>query len=320
MNRVERLEGRTLFASYAAATVTELIAAIHAANASAADDTISLAVGATFTLTAVDNTTADEGPTGLPVVAAGGGDLTIVGNGATIERSAAAQTPAFRLLRADPNPMLILTDLTLQGGWATAEAGPARGGAVYYPEGGGQLFLENVIAQNNRAVGVDGSTGLEFDTAAQGAQGGGIYGGFFFARGCTFRDNLAQGGQGADGSLPTGGEARGGGIIGAGTMRNCVITGNIARGGNAGANGMGGGARGGGAYLYGYQVFDSTITHNAAIAGTGSTRKTAGSAFGGGVYASGRGVDFDSFTLRNTKRNTASSGSKDIAGIYYRIA
>src|SRR4051812_14479215 len=40
---VERLEGRTLFAGYAAATASELVAAINAANGSAAADTITLA-------------------------------------------------------------------------------------------------------------------------------------------------------------------------------------------------------------------------------------------------------------------------------------
>jgi hypothetical protein len=43
-------------------------------------NTITLARGATFTLTAVNNTT--DGPTGLPVIAANN-KLTILGNGAT---------------------------------------------------------------------------------------------------------------------------------------------------------------------------------------------------------------------------------------------
>ena len=47
MYRVERLEGRTLFASYSAATAAELIAAINATNASNQADTITLAAGAT---------------------------------------------------------------------------------------------------------------------------------------------------------------------------------------------------------------------------------------------------------------------------------
>ena len=50
---VERLEGRAVPASYTAASVTDLVAAINAANATAGADTITLAAGKTFTLTAV---------------------------------------------------------------------------------------------------------------------------------------------------------------------------------------------------------------------------------------------------------------------------
>src|SRR5262245_5229420 len=92
---LETLEGRTLFASYNASTVADLITAINAANASTGADTITLSAGKTFSLTAVDHNT--NGATGLPAIVAGGGPLTILGNGDTIERSAAAGTPGFRL-------------------------------------------------------------------------------------------------------------------------------------------------------------------------------------------------------------------------------
>src|SRR5215203_4951628 len=63
---LERLEGRTLFASYAAATVAELVAAINTANATGKSDTITLPAGATFLLSAVNNAT--NGATGLPTI------------------------------------------------------------------------------------------------------------------------------------------------------------------------------------------------------------------------------------------------------------
>ena len=107
MNRVERLEGRTLFASYAAASATELIASMTQANSSAEADTITLPAGATFTLTAVDN--GRFGPTGLPSITEAGGGLTILGNGSTIERSSAAGTPVFRLFDVDINALLTLS-------------------------------------------------------------------------------------------------------------------------------------------------------------------------------------------------------------------
>ena len=79
MYHVECLEGRTLFASYAAASAKELIAAMTQANSSAEADTIALAAGTAFSLTAAADNNATNGATGLPVVAAGGGALTIVG-------------------------------------------------------------------------------------------------------------------------------------------------------------------------------------------------------------------------------------------------
>src|SRR2546421_6329040 len=81
---LERLEDRHLPSSYAAASVSDLIADINAANQAGGSNTIALAAGTTFALTAANNST--DGPTGLPVIAAHD-DLTIIGNGDTIERS-----------------------------------------------------------------------------------------------------------------------------------------------------------------------------------------------------------------------------------------
>src|SRR5687767_4599379 len=92
VNSLERLEVRTLFASFTATSVPDLIADINAANRTAAADTITLAPGETFTLTAINNFA--DGTNGLPVIR---GSLTIVGHGRTIQRSAAAYTPSFRL-------------------------------------------------------------------------------------------------------------------------------------------------------------------------------------------------------------------------------
>src|SRR4051794_3122705 len=60
--------------------------AINAVNTNAEDDTIQLAAGGNYTLTAVDN-----GVNGLPQLGADSGHkLTIIGNGATIRRSTVA--------------------------------------------------------------------------------------------------------------------------------------------------------------------------------------------------------------------------------------
>ena len=71
-----------------------------------------------YVLTAVDNY--HRRRTGLPVIAAND-NLTIVGNGDTIERSTAAGTPAFRLFDVAAGASLTLQNLTLQGGLASEE-------------------------------------------------------------------------------------------------------------------------------------------------------------------------------------------------------
>src|SRR3982750_2074833 len=94
MRPVEPLETRRLLASFTASSVAELISDINAANAAGGSNTITLTAGTLFKLNAVNNNT--DSPNGLPVIAPGN-DLTIVGNGSTIDRSAGASVPGFRL-------------------------------------------------------------------------------------------------------------------------------------------------------------------------------------------------------------------------------
>src|SRR6516164_1501503 len=85
----EQLEDRTVPSNFTAATVSDLIADINAANQAGGSNTIALVAGNAFTLTAVGNST--DGPTGLPVIAAHD-NLTILGNGDTVARGTG--TPA----------------------------------------------------------------------------------------------------------------------------------------------------------------------------------------------------------------------------------
>ncbi len=88
---LEHLEDRNLPSSYSAATVSDLIADIDAANKAGGANTISLTApgSSPYVLATVNNS--KDGPTGLPVISGGSkaDNLTIVGNGDTIERSTA---------------------------------------------------------------------------------------------------------------------------------------------------------------------------------------------------------------------------------------
>ena len=90
------LEDRMVPSSFSAGSVSALIADINAANAAGGANTIQLtAATTTYVLTAVNNIT--NGSTGLPVIAAKD-NLTIVGNGDTIERAGGSSSTPFRLL------------------------------------------------------------------------------------------------------------------------------------------------------------------------------------------------------------------------------
>jgi hypothetical protein len=90
--------------------VDSLIQAILCANESVQPSVIHLAEGGTYTLT---KPFAANDPFGLPMVI---GDLTIQGNGATIERSDASGTPQFSILRIAAHARLVMNALTIRNG------------------------------------------------------------------------------------------------------------------------------------------------------------------------------------------------------------
>ena len=335
MRFLEPLEDRTLFASYAAANVAELIAAINAANASAAADTITLAAGKTFSLSAVHNT--DNGANGLPRVTDRGG-LTILGAVTAIERSAASGTPAFRLFDVAARASLTLRNLTLQGGLT-----PSQGGAIY---NGGTLALDGVTVQNNAARGAPGHGTLLGGVDAPGgdALGGGVYSsGDLTITGGTFLNNQAIGGRGQDSrvlysgdgnktitSSSRGGNGYGGAVYIAGgtaSITASTFTANTAAGGDSGAPlyprpaAPGGNGFGGGLFAAGRSVAlrAVTITGNIARGGLGGgVNGVPGDGIGGGIYILDR-ANLDDYTVNHVLNNTASTGSPNIAGSYRRL-
>lgn len=281
--RVETLEDRSVPASFSAATVPELIAAIDATNLTAEADTISLAAGARYTLTAPNNATL--GANGLPVITAGA-DLTILGNGSIIERSTASGTPSFRLFSVAAGALLTLENQTLQGG-----VGVRQGGAILNE---GALTLRGVTVQNNRALGASGINFIGHYVYAHGV-GGGIYSsGSLTLESSTVKNNQAIGGTGGiviDGGDVfgfDGGHGLGGGVYVAGgtvTLRDSRVTDNVAQG--------------------------------AAGGGSGRFRGNRGQGIGGGLYIEPDvSAVLDAFTASNVKRNKASTSDPNIYGPY----
>lgn len=159
----------------AAGDVAGLISAIEAANVNPDPETICLATGSTYTLTAAHNTT--SGGNGLPAITT---DITIVGNGATITRDSAAAP--FRLLFVDTMGNLTLEDVTLSNGLASLGEPGDDGGAIYSL--GSLTLVDSTLTANTAnadgggilsdgTLTIEGTSRIEGNAAAD--DGGGIY-------------------------------------------------------------------------------------------------------------------------------------------------
>ena len=292
--RLEALEERCLL-SGGITSPTGLVNAIEAANNSGGPTTITLASGTTFDFSTANNST--NGGNALPVIT---GNITIVGNGGTIERTGAA---VFRLFDVASGGSLTLQRLTLQDGLAEGQGTAAEGGAIFssgtllslsgvavqkseaeattgnangggiYYGGGGSVFLSNDLINTNKAVGSSGGFGGRDASAGNGGDGGNGIGGGVCVNGASgvtitndtrFTDNEAIGGSGGEG----------------GSALNLLN-------GVAGDGGTGGLAQGGGLY-----VSKSTTTPiisldefnaNEATGGTGGDGGIGGGDFGDGL-------------------------------------
>jgi hypothetical protein len=273
---LEALEDRALPSTYYAATASDLIADINAANTAGGANTIVLTAPTTspYVLTAVNNTT--DGATGLPVISGGSkkvaaDNLTIVGNGDTIERSTASGTPAFRLFDVAGGGTLTLQNVTLANGLAYGSGVSAEGGAIYNQ---GTTVLSGVTVQNNTAEGYPGLTATKKNPA------------------------------------PPGSDAAGGGIWSSGSLtleNSTVVQGNSALGGRSDSSGPGGNAFGGGIYVAGgtANITGTTFSFNKAQGGMGGgLGSNGGSAYGGAVYVAGGTVTLSGDTLGQPPSDT----------------
>ena len=160
-----------------------LVAAFDAANLSPGPDIVHLSTGCTYEFATVNNYW--YGPNALPPISS---DITVLGNGGTIRRTASGSPPPdfrFFYVGADPADSDTLD---------------------YSTPGAGSLTLRDVTLANGRAKGGDGGRG----------GGGAGMGGAIFNQGrmtlerVTFDGNLAQGGSSA--GCITGNTHGGGGI------------------------------------------------------------------------------------------------------------
>ena len=156
-------------------TAADLIAAIHAANATPTPDTITLVPGCVITLTAVDNFDGGWGANGTPVITT---PITIEGGVSTaIQRDTVGGTPDFRIFFVASGASLRLDHLNILNGRAEDGAGIFNdGGQVAIIE---TLLSDHVAANNGGAVMNNGGSFegdfISFITENEALNGGGIY-------------------------------------------------------------------------------------------------------------------------------------------------
>jgi pimeloyl-ACP methyl ester carboxylesterase len=118
-----------------------LIRALKRANGAGRPVTLRLGRGCTYALSEVDNRA--DGANGLPSIR---GEITIEGDGATIERGRAAGVPDLRLFHVASGGSLTLQEVTLGNGAAT------YGGAIY-SRGGAVKLIDSTLAGNSATYG-----------------------------------------------------------------------------------------------------------------------------------------------------------------------
>ena len=255
--------------------------ALTVAAATPEADTITLAAGSTYSIT-----TAVEGNQALPSITT---PITIVGNGATIER-ATSFVGDMRILRiAGPFGDVTLRNVTIRGG--RLSSGAAGAGALSVGLG---LTIEDSTFTDNRC-----------DDAAQLGQGGAVYmDAPLTIRNSTLSQNHAnKGGAIANpfgrtltiershivDNVAAGLGASGGGVGGAiaTTFGEIAMTDSTVAGNQALAPPTGNALGGGIANEDGnWTITRSTVSGNSAT----STAPSTGNALGGGMYSTGGGT------------------------------
>ena len=275
--------------------VDGLIDALNAANQKQNADTINLASGGTYILNTPSSQGGPDGPTGLPSITS---KIKINGNGATIQRSDAANMPDFRVFHVDTGGQLTLNKVTINNGRATGGSPAQDGGGIFIRHGAKVVLKETTVTNNFSAllgggISNDGDLQIRNNSSIRmntAVDGGGIFNGFngkLKITETTFSENSAEFG----GAIfnDNGGEAT--------ITRNTLIINNTAvRWGGGIANVTFGGGLDAGTIL---TVRQSTVTGNSA-------------SVGGGIF-----TNVGRTTLRNI---TSTNNSADEGGGIYNEA
>ncbi len=324
-------------------TVAQLKAAITAAEADMANDTITLMGNITFA-SAVDAITISG--TGSS------GTITIQGGGFTLS--------GFNLARVldVQSGTVVINNLTITNGFLTGNGGNTPGNAVALPGGSslgagirnaGTLTITNSTITANKAAGGGGGGGGAGGGSGAGGGGGGFGTAFGGAGGTnpTHTAGAASAGTGGTGAGFSGGGIMGGrggsGGTGVGAAGAGGAYGGYTNGGNGGLANNGtiriGGGGGGAGYAYGggaggnasagihntgtLTITGSAITNNIAAGGGGGGGAAPGSASSGhggtggsgvgGIWNAGGTVNLDAST--NTSLSTGNTGAAGAGGI-----
>ncbi|TAH50331.1 MAG: LamG domain-containing protein [Chloroflexota bacterium] len=286
---------------------TALINAIQGAVNAGGTQSLSLAASCTYTLTAVNNGADTRDANGLPVIA-NNVSLTIVGNGATIQRDANA--PQFRILSIDAGSTLLLSSLTIRGGRGV------DGSQTHLPGPGGGIFNRGTLDISFSNI-LENHAGDGLRSKQPGAVGGGIANdGTLILAYSNVTSNVS--GDGDDGKIgATGGD--GGGIYNVG---NATITNSAIYGNKSGAGGDGttknGGRAGYGAGIMHFEgqliLANSTVSGNKGGKGGKSNSGQAGlGGSGGGLAAQKGNVTITNSTIAKNKSGAPNGAG---AGIY----
>jgi hypothetical protein len=321
------------------ATTCTLRDAITAANkntntggcvvgAGGAPFTINLQKDTVYTLSQIDNNLFGLGNNGLPVIAT---DITINGNGATIQRDSNNNTPNFRFFFVRNEGKLKLENLTLRngsitggkgndgyGGGGGGGGGAGLGGAIFNR---GTVTVTGVTFDSNKVAGGNGGKGST-GSSGKGGKGGNDTGGDGGNDG-----DEAGGGGGGNPSRNAGSGGFGGGGGGASNSRgsragNSNFGGGSGHGGGNGSGGGGGGGLGAGGAIFNsgfgtLNVTNSTFYKNTATGGGGEGGAGHGSGAGGAILNFTGTLNLQNVTLTaNSAKEGGTKGNSWAGGIF----